>query len=303
MIRQDLVGKLVGRGKAAEQVCVKLSSTRFIARTEWVKLKPHEQQFLRCWAAGAAAHTSILVGRAAATAHGMWVLPRTFEVEMANPKGRVPRHSQRPSGVTYRRIVVPGMDITALGQNDEVKLTTPVRTAVDIARWHGVKEGVVAMDSLFFGKLDAFKGGIHTELEETIHRLSGNRGIEQAREAFRQLSMLSESPYETLVRLLLRRVGVVAQEQMRIGNYRVDLLWGQLIIEVDGSVKFEQDAARAAQQHIRRENQLREAGYWIIRITPTEVWANEEKVLRRIVEAKRRSEKIGPASVEALPAW
>ena len=70
------------------------------------------------------------------------------------------------------------MDITALGQNDEVKLTTPVRTAVDIARWHGVKEGVVAMDSLFFGKLDAFKGGIHTELEETIHRLSGNRGIE-----------------------------------------------------------------------------------------------------------------------------
>ena len=195
------------------------------------------------------------------------------------------------------------MDITALGENNEVKLTTEVRTAVDIARWHGVKEGVVAMDSLFRGKLNEFKGGVHTELEETIHRLSGNRGIEQAREAFRQLSMLSESPYETLVRLLLRRVGVVAQEQMRIGNYRVDLLWGQLIIEVDGSVKFEQDAARAAQQHIRRENQLREAGYWIIRITPTEVWANEEKVLRRIVEAKRRSELLGPVTVDALPAW
>lgn len=302
MDRKTLVGTLVGRGKAAEQVCVKLSSTRFVPRDQWGQLAPHEQQFLRCWAVGASAYTSVLVGRAAATVTGLWVVPSSYDIELANPKSRVPRHSQRAPGVSYRRMTLSEIDIDTLGDQGEVSVTRPVRTVVDIARWHGVKEGIVAMDSLFYNQPPFLEAQIRTELEETVHRLAGKRGIENARHALEGSSTLAESPYESLVRQLLNRNGIFPQEQMRIGPYRVDLLWGTLIIEIDGRAKFK-DNPDAALKHIERENRLREMGYWIIRITPKEMNMGETEVLRRIVNAKKKSETTGPVSVPALPPW
>ena len=103
------------------------------------------------------------------------------------------------------------------------------------------------------------------------------------------MSMLSESPYETLVRLLLRRVGVVAQEQMRIGKYRVDLLWGQLVIEVDGDTKFADNGQAAALEQLARENWIRMQHYDVIRVTPRELLRNEERVVREILDLKEHS--------------
>lgn len=303
MNREMLLAKLVSRGKAAEQNCVKLSATRYIPVDEWVRLKRHEQQFLRCWAVGAATYTSVLVGRAAAVVNGMWVVPTEFKVELANPKGTVPRKSQCPDGVGYRRVTVPEMDIRGIGANGEVKLTTAVRTAVDIARWHGVREGVVAMDSLFVGQPWMRKDQIRDELEKTIRRLSGKRGIDNARTAFELSSTLSESPFESLVRLHLREQGVRVEEQMRIGRYRVDLLWGQLIIEIDGKVKYDDDPRRAALAQLKRESDLNEMGYRVIRITPSQLLASPSAVLQRILAAKRQSERLGPVTTEAVPAW
>lgn len=303
MNRQLLLAKLVSRGKAAHQDCVKLSATRYIPVDEWVQLQRHEKQFLRCWAVGAATYTSVLVGRAAAVVQGMWVVPTEFKIELANPKGTVPRKAQCPDGIGFRRMTVPEMDIRTIGANSEVKLTTKIRTAVDIARWHGVREGVVAMDSLFVGQPWMLKDQIRDELEKTITRLSGKRGIENARTAFALSSILSESPFESLVRLLLRQQGLQVEEQMRIGRYRVDLLWGQLIIEIDGNIKYDEDPKRAAMAQLQRESDLNEMGYRVIRIKPSQLLASPSNVLERIYAAKRQSERLGPVTTEAVPAW
>lgn len=297
----QLLGLLLAQGDVDKQECVKLSATKFIAAAHWRGLKRYEQEFLRCYAMAAAAHRAILVGRSAARLHGIWVIPSRREtVELAQRSGNPPSKSQWPDGITYHRMSIPDSDISQWRASDPagapgtLRVTNEERTVVDIARLHGVRDGVVAMDSLFLGQPPINRIETRKRLISVLKRLTGKRGIGDARLAFELSSEHSESAYETLFRVILQSNGIDVQEQMWIGKFRVDLLWGQLIIEIDGAAKYEDLPHDKVIKQLARENWLREQGYEVIRLFPAEILRDEEKCLRRVIEAKQRADARGP---------
>lgn len=302
MDRKALAGELIGRTSTRGLACQQLSATKFIPDSAWFGRIAHEQHFLKCYAVGAAAYRSVLVGRSAGRVQGLWVISRRDEtVELTNPNGHPPVRSQWPEGVRYRHMKLLDDDIATLTltPNDHVRVTRPVRTAIDIARFDGVRPGVMAFDSLFFGIDDYEQRQRRFDIERTLPKMSGMRGIERARQAFALSSKLSESAFESLLRVILHEHGITVQEQMWIGDYRVDFLWGQLIIEVDGRVKYEGQANDAVLAQTAREDWLREMGYEVIRIKTHELLTNEDACVSRIISLKRRSETRGPVRVEA----
>ena len=95
----------------------------------------------------------------------------------------------------------------------------------------------------------------------------------------------SESTYETLLRLILEEHGITCHAQVLIGPYRVDLIIGDLIIEVDGWGKMKEGPEEAYAKQIARENWLKEQGFKILRVTPREINRNEVAVVRRVLDA------------------
>lgn len=293
MDRRALIALLVRPGKAHEATCRQLSASKFIAESDWTQLKKHEREFLRTYAAGTAAHKAVLVGRSAAIVSGIWTLPIAEDaVTLANPAHPAPWRAQWPRGVKYRSMRIPSTDYYSFSAlpGDTIRTTTSARTAVDVARLHGVRHGVVAMDSLFYQAKPYEHERIRAELEDAVTRLTGKRGIAHARNALTWCSTKSQSPYESLLRVVLRQRGIAVEEQMWIGRYaRPDLLWGQLVIEVDGYAKFAGNGQAAALEQLARENWIRMQHYDVIRVTPRELLRNEERVVREILDLKEHS--------------
>ena len=293
MDRRALIALLVRPGKAHEATCRQLSASKFIAESDWTQLKKHEREFLRTYAAGTAAHKAVLVGRSAAIVSGIWTLPIAEDaVTLANPAHPAPWRAQWPRGVKYRSMRIPSTDYYSFSAlpGDTIRTTTSARTAVDVARLHGVRHGVVAMDSLFYQAKPYEHERIRAELEDAVTRLTGKRGIAHARNALTWCSTKSQSPYESLLRVVLRQRGIAVEEQMWIGRYaRPDQLWGQLVIEVDGDAKFAGNGQAAALEQLARENWIRMQHYDVIRVTPRELLRNEERVVREILDLKEHS--------------
>lgn len=225
--------------------------------------------------------------------HGIWTLPEKDAPVTLSYLGKAPsgKGSWR-EGVEFRRLSVPATDSYTFTSRagDTIRTTTPPRTAVDVARLHGVRHGVVAVDSLFYQALPREHERIRAELEDVVIRLAGKRGIDRARRALDWCSTKSESPYESLLRVVLREHGVEAAEQMWIGPYaRPDLMWDQLVIEVDGDAKFADNGQAAALEQLERENWLRLQHYAVVRVTPRELLRNEVAVIRRILELKEHA--------------
>lgn len=309
MKNTELRNLLLSRGQAQHQECVKLSATKFIAAEDWNQLKRYQQEYLRCYSAGTATYKAILVGRSAARFLEHWVLPLREEVvELAHTSGKPPATKQWPPHVMYRHMTVPAMDYNTFQASDGtgssiVRATTTERTIVDIARLHGLRHGVAALDSWL-------KGDTHTNVQDkkeqiaaTIARLAGKRGIAVAREALAMSISLSESPYESLFRMILTENGITARPQMWIGHrVRVDLLWDQLVIEVDGAMKFEDKPHDAVMKQLHRENWLREQGYEVIRFFTLEILFNEQDCVQRVIDAYKRSQTRGPIFTPAHPS-
>lgn len=304
MDRRSLVQLLIRPGNAAGQPCLKLSANKFIAEDAWAGLAVHQREFLRCYAAGTGSRKAVLVGRSAAIIHGLWTLPEHHApVLLVVPGKKPPARAGWADGMEYRSLDVPPRDIRTIEcatPGDVLRATTPARTAVDVARLHGVRAGVVAMDSLFHGITPVEQLAIRRELESTIARLAGKKGIGQARKALEWSSTRSESPYESLLRVILRERGIIVDEQMWIGRFvRPDLLWDQLAIEVDGRVKTQQHAEQVARDQLDRENWMRKMVYEVARFQPKQILHNEDVCVQEILELKARSEMLGTPRVPA----
>jgi hypothetical protein len=83
---------------------------------------------------------------------------------------------------------------------DRMRVTTPARTAVDLARRHPLGVAVAAIDAL--GQVVELKPA---DIELLINRYRGRRGMSQARAALNLIDCGAQSPKETWLRLLLVR--------------------------------------------------------------------------------------------------
>ena len=188
----------------------------------------------------------VVARRAAAWLHGQDVLdyrgfPATPRIEIVTPKrGDRPRNQLMQAHVADDLLA---SDVTEIGG---IQVTTPLRTAADLARFTSRPDALVSVDAFLH------KGLISLEqFEKSLVRWRGRRGIRQAYEIAGIADDRSESGGESRLRLRVLDMGL-PRPALQIpvydlfGNIRflLDLGWPQwrLALEYDGEEFHGEDA-------------------------------------------------------------
>ncbi|MED5813727.1 hypothetical protein VST63_15310 [Mycolicibacterium sp. 050232] len=135
----------------------------------------------------------IIAGRAAAALHGALWVDDDAPVELITEHGR-----RRPGVIVREERVMPD----ELCQVGDFSVTTPLRTALDLARFLPRDEAVAHLDALAIAT-----GGDAEQVLERAARYRGLRGIRSARIALDLMDAGGQSPRETWLRLLLIDAG------------------------------------------------------------------------------------------------
>lgn len=145
-----------------------------------------------------------------------------------------PRGTRTNSGITRHRDLLP----LCVECVDDLVVTSYARTAIDIARWHGYRHGVVAIDSA--RRLGVPVSDFVAELE----RMRYHPHIARAHAALADSDDGAESVLETLGRELVASLGIGeadTQFAVRLGHDRTvwcDIRVGCHLFECDGRVKL-----------------------------------------------------------------
>ncbi|MEV0671033.1 hypothetical protein [Mycobacterium sp. NPDC050441] len=216
----------------------------------------------------------VLAGYSAAALHGArWIDP-ALPANILNINRR-----PAPGIVTWADVV----DDDEICQIGEVRLTTPARTAVDLARRLPEDTAVAAIDAL--ARAARLKVA---DIELAAQRHAGRKGMKQARASVALVDPGAESPRETWLRLLVVRAGYPPpQTQHPVSNEygvligHVDIAWPELKIamEYEGQHHTDPDVLR---NDIARIDEMIEMGWTIIRVTCRDGEAN---VLGRLAKA------------------
>ena len=282
--------------RISEGELVQLTKSMYFCAETWKRLKEYEKAFLRCYAAGCQSRKAVLVDCSAARLNGVWTIARNEPVTLAVPNGRPASINGSWTGYEYRHRKIPEADIIHDGP---VRYTDAIRTAVDIARERGVREGVIAMDSVLSGHGDHLYQELLYQFRATIARLAGTKGIANARKALPLASRLSDSPYESLLRLILDAYGVPYRTQAAIGRYRVDFLIGDnLVVEVDGWEKYEDVPHEVLRKQRVRDDWLAERGYKVLHFYTEDFWGDEADLIQRIRKAWPVARGLLPVQVK-----
>jgi len=150
-----------------------------------------------------------------------------------------------------------------------MRLTTPVRTALDLLCWYPPDTAIPAVDALAratrlkVSDIDAFAAFHH-----------GRRGIRRARAALEMVDPGAESPRETWLRLLIIRAGLPwPQTQIAVRNEygvviaEVDMGWEAIKIAVEYEGDHHRTDRRVFNRDIHRMDVLIELGWTVIRVT------------------------------------
>ncbi len=170
---------------------------------------------------------------------------------------------------------------------DGIPVTTPARTALDLACWYPVGEAVAAIDAL--GRATELKT---PDVEVLVQRYPGRRGINQARNALNLLDFGAHSPQETWLRLLLIDAGLpkpqtqipVADEFGDVFAY-LDMGWADVKVAVEYDGDQHRIDRRQYSWDIRRLEMLERCGWIVIRVVAGDRPAD---IIRRVRAALAR---------------
>ena len=146
-----------------------------------------------------------------------------------------------------------------------VKVTTPLRTALDLGCKLRRREALAAMDSLM--RAHVFT---HADLRGVLPRYFRRRGVIQLRELVPLVDGRAESPGESWTRLEIIDHGLLAPEPQwwvvieGVPTYRLDLAYphARIAVEYDGEEFHSSEEAKERDQARRRW--LRENGWTVI---------------------------------------
>ncbi|WP_165164189.1 endonuclease domain-containing protein [Corynebacterium qintianiae] len=269
------------RRDLADGKYVYLAPTRVLPKQVYDELAPWRAYALRAVAIGLGMYKGAVVSRAAAALRGMWILHRYGGVvEVALPSGGTPSASKRMPGVRYREATFRDDELVML---HGVRTTTDVRTFIDIARYHGFREGIIAADWLLA------RGYQRDHILQEVHRMGRFVGKKTVLVCVAHATCLSESPYESLMRAELIQRAVTGWEfQRTIGGFRPDFLFDDfLILEIDGRSKYAERTAEVLLRERDRERALTNLGCVFIRVYPEDLIKHMDEVLRDIERARQ----------------
>lgn len=224
--------------------------------------------------------TGVVSGRSAAVLWNVDLAGPEDDVECTVP---LTCRAGTVRGVRVNRRSLPPSDVTRRGG---VLVTTPLRTALDLARVDPVEEAVIALDR-FIGA-----GLVHqAELSAAAAALVGP-GCRRIRRAVALADGLAGSPQETRLRLILwgsRLPRPVAQYTVRSGNgafvARVDFAWPERKVAVEYEGLWHGERQNVAKDR-RRLNELRAAGWTVVFVTAADLH-DPVQLIARIAAALR----------------
>lgn len=231
----------------------------------------------------------------AAFLHGIDQLERIQEslITVSRPTGPDGLLVGHPA-VRVRNASLPRGQNTLVGG---IPVTTAARTVVDLARTTPYRSGVVAADSALHRRLAS-----KAQLEGVIAGCARWPGVGRARRVVEFSDGRSESPFESIARVAFRDGGLPPPElQVWVGGDagpvgRADFLWREhgTIAEADGALKYA-DPDRARQQ-LRRDADLREAGFEVVHFGWAELTLAPSQVIHAIRAAFARARQLRRAS-------
>ena len=216
-------------------------------------------------------------GASAAYLHGADALDADGQVEVTVPR-KLRMTAYESVTVRYSELA-PG-DVVGL---DGVQLTSPPRTAYDLARTRPLHEAVVGVDAMVHAcglPIDA----IARYAKPRAHW----HGAGSLGEVLALATAGAESPMETRLRLVLIASGLPAptlQHRVRDGTGRVvarlDMAYvdAQLGIDYDGGCHWDPAAVR---RDLRRQNALHALGWTLLRFTAADVLHNPRRLIDQV---------------------
>lgn len=251
--------------------------TRFVAvhRDVYVANDTRPTAVLRakaCWLRSRG--HGVLAGFSASALHGArWI-------DAALPACLIDSNRRPARGVLVWAGAIDDDEICVIG---DMRLTTPDRTALDLACKFPEDTAVAAIDAL--ARATRLKVA---DIERAAERHAGRKGIKGARATIGLVDPGAASPRETWLRLLVVRAGhPPPQTQYPVCNEygaligEVDMAWPELKIalEYEGAHHTDPEQLR---KDIARYDEMIEMGWIVIRVTARDGAAN---VLKRIAKA------------------
>ena len=258
----------------------------FTASDTYLRLRPEEQSLLRHRALSRAASVPpVFCLASAAVVHGLDLRRVPARLHTLTRPGQGTHNGY--AGVVRHQEPLPETDIVTV---DGLRATTGERTLLDCARLLPFTDAVVLADQ-------AHRFGLtRTRLEERLPEWTGRRGVRRAQRVLDAMDARSESVGETLTRLMLAESVLPVPELQwvivgRTGTYRADFAWPEqwLVLEFDGEVKYGDAPATVIRNERRREIEIQELGWTVIRVGWHDVVRTPAATVDRIASALRRS--------------
>jgi very-short-patch-repair endonuclease len=216
-------------------------------------------------------------GRSAALLYGVDVLTRRAPVEVTVPADLRLVPSPRLAVI---RSALPPTDLQLWAG---LRVTTPLRTAFDIARRGTLFEAVVGIDAMLAARLVT---------RDALARVAANRrrwpGLRQLQKVLVVCDDGAESPMETRLRLVL----IAGRLPWPVTQYQVTSPDGEFVARLDLAypehrlgIEYEGDhhrSRRTYQQDLRRTNALRACGWTVLRFGATDVYRHPRRVIATV---------------------
>ncbi|WNV74255.1 endonuclease domain-containing protein [Geodermatophilus sp. DSM 44513] len=181
-----------------------------------------------------------------------------------------------PREVRLHHAHLPPTDVVVI---DDVPVTTVLRTAWDVMALEPLTTAVAALDAMVRAKEVSV-----ADLGRLLQDGGGRWGVSRVRRAVPLVDPRAESPQESRLRVALVLAGLEPVPQFEVfhrGRFlaRVDLAWpeARLAVEYEGAHHFTDD--QVPRDDVRLE-QLRAAGWRVIRVTAADMRDLEELVSR-----------------------
>ena len=221
----------------------------------------------------------ILAGYSASALHGAkWIDP-TLPAAIIDTN----RHTVAGVQTWEERIDVDEIEILA-----DMRVTTPARTALDLARRLPLGAAVAAVDALT--QATELK---MADIDLLVDRYSGRRGVRAARAALALVDGGAQSPKETWLRLLLMRAGfprpqtqIVVRNEWGWREAYLDMGWEDIKVAVEYDGDQHRSDRRQYVKDIRRLEMLDQRyGWLVVRVVAED---HPDDVIRRVREARAR---------------
>ncbi len=217
----------------------------------------------------------VVAGRSAA------VLLGSKWIDARHPAELIHDNRRPPKGIRTRIDRVEDDEVTVLSG---MRVTTPARTALDLACRYPVDEAVALIDAL--------ANATHLKMADVallVERYRGRRGIKRARAILELVDAGAESPRETWLRLLAVRAGfprprtqvpVYDEYGVLVGVF--DMAWDDSLVAADYEGDQHRTDRRRFGRDIHKAETVTRMGWTHIRVTSMD---GEADVIKRIAAA------------------